>query len=220
VQSAIQLGLQQKSHEGIQHQTVTCKQVKALHLDERYVRSLSQTPTEKIWWNHVWDWMFKFLGCVMHVDLESFSIGGRICCELRAFRFCCNSRSHKRSKCNSVCGLTFSPSCALRSAGGYIDSLKIWPCAINLSLISDIVCVTWNTADFGIFCDLMNKFMVWPHCTASLERIFSHDENVNAKTSSLKPRLLRKSSWQNKYCQEACKMAIGHLSLNCSERCH
>ena len=53
--------------------------------------------------------------------------------------------------------------------------------------------------------------MVLPHSTASLERLFSLFNHFKTKTNSLIPRLLRKSCWQNKRCQEASKTVIGLL---------
>jgi len=42
----------------------------------------------------------------------------RIRCQLRDLRFLCSSRSHKKSKLNSKCGSTLSPSGPWISAGG------------------------------------------------------------------------------------------------------
>jgi len=56
------------------------------------------------------------------------------CCQLKDFRL----RSHKRSKSNSKCGSTFSPSGAWRC---HFDSSKMCSCPINLFLIFGIICV-------------------------------------------------------------------------------
>ena len=98
------------------------------------------------WWNNLLERMFKFHGCPVHSNLKIISIGTRICCQLRDFKFRCSSRSHKRSKFNSKCSPTFSPPCAWTSAGGYIDSLKMCSCPINPFLIPGITCVTSTTA--------------------------------------------------------------------------
>jgi len=55
---------------------------------------------------------------------------------------------------------------------------------------------------------LLTRFMVLPHSSASVEIIFSLVSHDKTKTNSLKQRRLRKSSWQKKHCQEASKTAV------------
>jgi len=80
----------------------------------------------KIWWNTVYDRMFKFLFALFMQIKKTISIGVRICCQIRNFRSLCSSRSHKRSKFNSKCGPTFSSSCAWRSAGVQVFSVMFY----------------------------------------------------------------------------------------------
>ena len=111
-------------------------EVKDLHLDERYIRLLSQMPAEEIDETMTKTECLYFLVTLCIQIKKTTYIGERVCCQLRDFKFHCSSRSHKRSKFNSKRGCTFFPPCASRSTGSH--SLKMCPCPTNLSLIYGI----------------------------------------------------------------------------------
>jgi len=114
----------------------------------------------------------NFLATLCMQNENKISIAGKIYCHLTYFRFLCRSRSHKRSQFNSKCGPTFSPP----AAGGYIDSL-------NMSLSSKSIPNFWyylrnikdglDNPEFGIFYDLMTRFMVLPVYCITRKNIFA-----------------------------------------------
>ena len=102
-------------------------------------------------------------------------------------------RSDKRSKFNSKCDPTFFSSCVcVRSAGGYFDWLTMCSCSVDFWYHLHEIRDNLNNPEFGIRYDLITRFMVLPHTTASAERVFSLVSHVKTRTNSLKLRLSSK----------------------------
>jgi len=160
-----------------------------------------------------------FLATLCIQKEKTISIAGKLYFQLRYFRFRCRSRSHKRSKFSSKCGPTFSSPCTWRTAGGYIDNLKM---SLSNKSIPDFWYYLRNITngldnrEFRIFYNLMTRLIVLPvYCIR--KSIFTWYSYYN-KYKFAKTETVWKEFYQSKYCHEAAiKTVIGHLSLNYRE---
>jgi len=117
----------------------------------------------------------NFLDTLCMQNEKTISIAGKIYCQLRYFRFRCRSRSHKRSKCNSKCGLTF-PHLVPEEQ---LEDISI----LNMSLSNKSIPGFWyslrnikdgvDNPEFGLFYDLMTRFVVLPVYCITRENIFT-----------------------------------------------